>query len=115
MGVGGEGVSHGMCVCVCLMTKLLITTDISGLLGTFCPLVLACRISLDMEESMCVPCCVPGWAVVLRTKLRVENNIQVCPRVFLFPFLAVGKAACRDQSSRVPSFTLLMWTVTLNH
>lgn len=48
----------------------------SCLMGMFCPWILACQVSMEMEESMCVPCCVPGWMVVLRTKLRTENNIQ---------------------------------------
>ncbi|XP_076467694.1 placenta-specific gene 8 protein-like [Babylonia areolata] len=48
----------------------------SCLLGMFCPMILACQISIDMGESACVPCCVPGWLNVLRTKLRAENNIQ---------------------------------------
>ncbi|KAL8581021.1 hypothetical protein ACOMHN_048055 [Nucella lapillus] len=48
----------------------------SCMMGTFCPLVLACQISMEMEESMCVPCCVPGWLIVLRTKMRAQNKIQ---------------------------------------
>lgn len=48
----------------------------SCLLGWFCPCVLAGKIASGLEESCCVPCCVPGWLIVLRTKLRAENNIQ---------------------------------------
>lgn len=48
----------------------------SCLLGWFCPCVLASNVAQDMGESCCVPCCVPGWLIVLRAKLRAENNIQ---------------------------------------
>lgn len=47
----------------------------SCLLGAFCPCILASQIAGDMGESCCVPCCVPGWLIVLRTKLRAENKI----------------------------------------
>lgn len=48
----------------------------SCLMGLFCPCVLASQIASNMDESCCVPCCVPGWLIVLRTKLRAENNIM---------------------------------------
>ncbi|XP_046578184.1 cornifelin homolog A-like isoform X3 [Haliotis rubra] len=48
----------------------------SCLLGAVCPLALACQVSGQLGESACVPCCVPGALVVLRTKLRIEQNIQ---------------------------------------
>ncbi|KAL8581022.1 hypothetical protein ACOMHN_048056 [Nucella lapillus] len=48
----------------------------SCMMGTICPPVLACQISMKMKESMCVPCCVPGWLIVLRAKMRADNNIQ---------------------------------------
>ncbi|KAK7097939.1 placenta-specific gene 8 protein-like [Littorina saxatilis] len=48
----------------------------SCILGAFCPCILACQITSDMGESSCVPCCVPGWLIVLRSKLRTQHNIQ---------------------------------------
>ncbi|RUS88028.1 hypothetical protein EGW08_004194 [Elysia chlorotica] len=43
--------------------------------GTFCCPCLACRVSRDLEESAWVPCCVPYWLLVLRTKLRAHQDI----------------------------------------
>ncbi|GFO37392.1 placenta-specific gene 8 protein-like [Plakobranchus ocellatus] len=45
------------------------------LYGTFCSPCLACRVSRDLEESAWVPCCVPFWLLVLRTKLRAHQDI----------------------------------------
>jgi len=45
------------------------------LMGTFCGLCLACQTSGDMGESMCVPCCVPGWLIALRLKMRTQEKI----------------------------------------
>ncbi|GFS14492.1 placenta-specific 8 [Elysia marginata] len=46
------------------------------LFGWFCGLCLACKVSGDMGESMCVPCCLPLPVAILRTKWRTEHNIQ---------------------------------------
>merc|ERR1712002_878540 len=43
--------------------------------GTWCGICLACQVSTDMGESMCVPCCVPGWLIALRLKMRVQEKI----------------------------------------
>lgn len=67
MNVGPRSWSSGVCSCCDDMGTCL--------LGTFCPCILACQVAGDMNESVCVPCCVPGWLIVLRTKLRAENNI----------------------------------------
>ncbi|PVD31998.1 hypothetical protein C0Q70_07424 [Pomacea canaliculata] len=59
----------------------------TGICGCFddikvCLCVLCCepcaeiKLSMDMGEHYCVPCCVPNWLVVLRTKLRTQHNIQ---------------------------------------
>ncbi|GFR81640.1 placenta-specific gene 8 protein [Elysia marginata] len=45
--------------------------------GTFCSPCLSCRVSRDLEESAWVPCCVPYWLLVLRTKLRAHQDIAV--------------------------------------
>ncbi|XP_055871885.1 uncharacterized protein LOC106055311 [Biomphalaria glabrata] len=46
--------------------------------STFCFICYACSISVDMDESCCVPCCIPGPAslIALRTKIRTQENIQ---------------------------------------
>ncbi|KAK7498745.1 hypothetical protein BaRGS_00010122 [Batillaria attramentaria] len=67
MSTGPRDWSSGMCSCCDDMG--------SCLLGTFCPCILASQVAGDMDESICVPCCVPGWLIVLRTKLRADNNI----------------------------------------
>ncbi|GFO03994.1 placenta-specific 8 [Plakobranchus ocellatus] len=46
------------------------------LCGTFCGLCLACQVASDMNESVCVPCCVPAPLTVLRTKWRTQNHIE---------------------------------------
>ncbi|RUS74321.1 hypothetical protein EGW08_017912 [Elysia chlorotica] len=47
-----------------------------SLCGTFCGLCLACQVSQDMQESVCVPCFVPTAVAMLRTKWRTQYNIQ---------------------------------------
>ncbi|CAL1528094.1 unnamed protein product [Lymnaea stagnalis] len=42
----------------------------------FCFRCFACCVARDLGESKCVPLCVPGWLVVLRTKLRLMENIE---------------------------------------
>ena len=49
----------------------------SGACGFFCYPCLMCRISRRLGEHCCVPMCVPGGGVVLRTKLRLMLGIQV--------------------------------------
>lgn len=48
-----------------------------GLLGWFCLECYTCHLSMKMGESCCVPVCVPGGVIALRTKLRTEQGIQV--------------------------------------
>ncbi|KAK7478642.1 hypothetical protein BaRGS_00030105, partial [Batillaria attramentaria] len=48
----------------------------SCLLGAICPIILAHRLAGDLGESACVPCCVPGALITMRTKLRTMQNIQ---------------------------------------
>jgi Cys-rich protein (TIGR01571 family) len=43
--------------------------------GLFCECYLRQRVALDMAESSMLPCCVPGWLTVLRTKMRIHENI----------------------------------------
>ncbi|XP_005111066.1 cornifelin homolog [Aplysia californica] len=45
------------------------------LCGAFCQCCLASEVSQDMGESSCVPCCVPGWLISLRLKMRIQENI----------------------------------------
>ncbi|GFO03998.1 cornifelin [Plakobranchus ocellatus] len=47
------------------------------LCGTFLGLCLLCQTSMDMDESICVPLCVPAPLTTLRTKWRAQNNIGV--------------------------------------
>ncbi|KAK3751076.1 hypothetical protein RRG08_019285 [Elysia crispata] len=46
------------------------------LLGYFCGLCLACKVSSDMDESVCVPICLPLPVSILRTKWRTQQNIM---------------------------------------
>jgi len=45
------------------------------LCGTFVPCCLSHEVSDDMGESGCVPCCVPGWLIALRLKMRTQEKI----------------------------------------
>lgn len=45
-------------------------------LGLFCPCILGVQLATDMGESSCLPCCVSGWLMGLRIKMRTQNNIQ---------------------------------------
>ncbi|KAH9513629.1 hypothetical protein Btru_041644 [Bulinus truncatus] len=47
-----------------------------GCCGFFCFGCYACSIAADIDESCCVPCFVPGWLVSMRTKIRIQNNIE---------------------------------------
>ncbi|XP_041361805.1 cornifelin homolog A-like [Gigantopelta aegis] len=60
--------SSGICGCCEEMS--------SCCLGWFCPCILACNVATDMGESCCVPCCVHGGLVAMRTKIRIQNNIH---------------------------------------
>ncbi|XP_059146222.1 placenta-specific gene 8 protein-like [Physella acuta] len=44
--------------------------------GYFCYPCLECQVATDMGESCCLPCCVPGWQIVLRTMMRTQRNIK---------------------------------------
>lgn len=44
---------------------------------TFCGMCSGCQLAMDMGESCCLPLCVPGWLITLRTKMRTQYNIQV--------------------------------------
>ncbi|XP_074660828.1 cornifelin-like [Tubulanus polymorphus] len=44
--------------------------------GYFCFPCTLCRISSGMHENACAPICCPGGLLALRTKLRVEHDIQ---------------------------------------
>ncbi|CAG5136513.1 unnamed protein product [Candidula unifasciata] len=44
--------------------------------GTFCYCCMACQIATQLGESFCVPCFVPGWQTVLRTKMRLQHAIS---------------------------------------
>lgn len=46
------------------------------LCGICCPMWLAAKNALDMGESLCIPCWVPGGLIALRTKWRTQENIQ---------------------------------------
>ncbi|GFO35663.1 placenta-specific gene 8 protein-like [Plakobranchus ocellatus] len=46
------------------------------LFASFCGLCFLCQLSSDMDESICVACCVPTPVLVLRTKWRTQNNIE---------------------------------------
>ena len=50
---------------------------VSGLCVTFCGICTAMRASNRLGENPCVPCCVSGAMVTLRTKLRLLLGIQV--------------------------------------
>ncbi|CAG5118314.1 unnamed protein product [Candidula unifasciata] len=42
----------------------------------FCTSCLESQVVRDMGESCLVPCCVPGWLVTLRTRMRTLENIR---------------------------------------
>ncbi|KAL5012154.1 hypothetical protein ScPMuIL_010705 [Solemya velum] len=65
---GKRNWSSGMCDCFNDMTSCLCVT----FLGPYYAMSLASR----MGESACVPCCVPGSLIVMRTKLRTEQGIE---------------------------------------
>jgi len=46
----------------------------SCIIGALCPIVLACRVAGDLGESSCVPCCVPGSVIVMRTQMRTIQH-----------------------------------------
>ncbi|XP_038075592.1 PLAC8-like protein 1 [Patiria miniata] len=47
-----------------------------GLLGALCTPCLACSLARQLGESCCVVACVPGGVFALRTKLRMQQNIE---------------------------------------
>ncbi|CAG5118312.1 unnamed protein product, partial [Candidula unifasciata] len=44
--------------------------------GLFCLCCLETNVAQDMDESCMLPCCVPGWLITLRTKMRLQENIN---------------------------------------
>ncbi|KAK2152853.1 hypothetical protein LSH36_316g06000 [Paralvinella palmiformis] len=44
--------------------------------GLFCLPCLACQVSTRLGENCCVPYCLSGGLLALRTKLRITENIQ---------------------------------------
>ncbi|KAK2141885.1 hypothetical protein LSH36_1026g00048 [Paralvinella palmiformis] len=61
--------SSGLCDCF---------TDCSSCcLGFWCLPCLSCKVSVRLGEHCCVPYCVVGGLLAMRTKLRANNNIQV--------------------------------------
>ncbi|XP_025092963.1 placenta-specific gene 8 protein-like [Pomacea canaliculata] len=46
------------------------------LCATFLTYCAAAKLAQDLGENCCVPFCVPGWLVVLRTKFRTQMNIE---------------------------------------
>lgn len=61
--------SHGLCNCTeqCDETCY----------GLFCHPCFACHLAWRMNESCWVPCCVPGYLAILRTKMRTAFRIKV--------------------------------------
>ena len=49
---------------------------------TFCGVCTATRAAKRLGEHPCVPCCVPGAMVTLRTKLRILLGVQVTDFAF---------------------------------
>ncbi|BFZ11006.1 hypothetical protein BsWGS_14045 [Bradybaena similaris] len=43
--------------------------------GLFCMCCLESEVVQGMGESCLLPCCVPGWLITLRTKMRLQENI----------------------------------------
>jgi len=60
--------NHGICGCF----------DDCGTcaLGTFCPTILACMTASKMGENPCVPICIQGGMIAMRTKTRMMLNIK---------------------------------------
>ncbi|XP_059154772.1 placenta-specific gene 8 protein-like [Physella acuta] len=56
--------------------------------GTFCLVCLSMKTASEMDESMCVPCCVPGGGVAMRVKIRTQENIygSICNDCLLETF-----------------------------
>uniref|UniRef100_A0A0B7AYL9 Uncharacterized protein n=1 Tax=Arion vulgaris TaxID=1028688 RepID=A0A0B7AYL9_9EUPU len=44
--------------------------------GFFCLCCLESEVAQDMDESCLLPCCVPGWLIILRNKMRLQENIS---------------------------------------
>ncbi|CAG5118311.1 unnamed protein product [Candidula unifasciata] len=66
--VGVRDWSTGLCNCcddvgICLC-------------GLFCSCCLAMQVSSDMDETMCLPWCVPYYLMALRVKMRAQERIQ---------------------------------------
>ena len=48
----------------------------SGLLSIFCPVCYASALSVRLKEMILVPC-FPGGIATMRTKMRLNNDIEV--------------------------------------
>jgi Cys-rich protein (TIGR01571 family) len=60
--------SSGLCACL---------KDIkSCLLAFLCTPCYECYLATQLNESCCIPLCVPGATVAMRTKLRTRENIR---------------------------------------
>ncbi|XP_046553656.1 cornifelin homolog [Haliotis rubra] len=46
------------------------------LCGTFCSLCLECQVAMKMGEHCCVPVCVPGAIITMRTGMRERHHIH---------------------------------------
>ncbi|XP_071961048.1 cornifelin-like [Antedon mediterranea] len=65
--LGGNDWSSGLFDCF--------RDPVSCLGACCCPLCYNCYISDKLGESLCLPCCVPGYLVTLRSVMRTKNNI----------------------------------------
>lgn len=95
--------STGLCECcsdmnVCMMALC-------------CYACLECKTATDLNESCCVPYCVPGWQIVLRTKVRTQRNISgsvmndccivlCCPVLSLCQLAREAKVVKAEQNAR---------------
>ncbi|CAL1528090.1 unnamed protein product [Lymnaea stagnalis] len=60
------------------------------LAGMCCSLCLSMKVAHDMDECLCLQCCVPSSDLILRVKLRAQENITVfffndCMITYCFP------------------------------
>ncbi|KAK7490777.1 hypothetical protein BaRGS_00018006, partial [Batillaria attramentaria] len=69
-------------------TSLICVYDVAGMCVAFCCPFAAYQISHDMDENPCLPVCVPGFLIPLRTKLRTQQNIEgsICNDCILATF-----------------------------
>uniref|UniRef100_A0A2C9KHP4 Uncharacterized protein n=1 Tax=Biomphalaria glabrata TaxID=6526 RepID=A0A2C9KHP4_BIOGL len=89
--------------------------------GFWCLPCLACQVSQDMGESFCLPCCVPcAYLYVLRTKIRMEQNItgstmdDCCP-VCCCPSCTLCQLARELKYTQRSEMMLTSWRPRLAH